>query len=105
MRIIINEIFQMKEFIIEIIEDMTKKFPKIKASYYFDDFNEGNFIYVLPIDTYKNDKEYKDFETKIILSFIDQHLYECIAFITKDSVAELLDMKLIHTSIGKLYKA
>ncbi len=93
----------MKEFIIERIKEMTKKFPEIKASYYFDDFDDGNFIHILPITHYRNNKEYKDFETKTIFSFVDQFLYESIAFVSEETVVDLLDMELVYTSIGKEY--
>jgi len=92
---------KIKEYIIKKLNELIENFPFLKASYFVDDFSKSNYIKILPLNEFEGNKEYKEFEIKMIIDFINQYPYDEIVFVSEKNILELSN--LVYEIEGKLF--
>lgn len=91
----------IKDYIIEKINDLVVIFPFLKVSYQIDNYSKSNYIKVLPKESFNNDEDYQKHETNLIIDFITNYPEEEIVFVSEDCLIEVTEP--IYETEGKSF--
>lgn len=78
-----------KEYIIQIINLLVKKFPSIKIRYEDHFISNTQIVEIVPSNFYWENEEFQGIEHEVILEFITRFPEQTLGFITDDSLVGL----------------
>ena len=88
-------------FLIAQLDKLVEKMPYIQLKYEFEGIGKTHCVEVLPINLFKNNKSYIDFEMDLILSFITLFPHENLVFLSENSLYKI--EKPIYVKTGTLF--
>lgn len=77
------------EFIIQNIKEFHKNHPQTSIKYERDDSSNTHFVEVTPLNFYKTNKIYIDWEISFQYEFISKYINENIGFLSSDALVKL----------------
>ena len=91
-----------KDFIINKLRKLIKKFPALKASYSFQELSDTHSLAILSKDCYYGNQLFKQHEEDLIVDFVTKYPVESLCFLTEDSIIPIDNIELALT--GDTYK-
>ena len=88
---------QARDFIHSELTVFIKCFPMTRVRYEYDKLSQVHFIEVSPLETYKSDRDYIQWEEEFYKRFVEAFPAECICFVSDDKLVGIENPELVLT--------